>query len=378
MLVIITSPAAIQHGQAKPDSGVVRALIDASKAGNPVGVVSNNPKPIWFDAAFAGTDVEFVQFKGRQSGQVITKISELFKKPTFDILVLAGSLDDIMMAKNGGAVLIGAGWSTDQKVRGLGINIKSPAELLEVIELTEGWMGSWWYQADEEKYGIRALLDLSSYGRDDAQVVFAKKLTATVKNGGNRLTALLIVCARSLLIEGVGSYESLFWSVYPSSNSANDDTDVLSYFTHRLRTTVSKVQVARYDEPLFIRHKPSVKRSLNRGGDRTDPINQIVTLHLNPAYRKTIKDRIVVVIDDCTTYGVSFGVAAAFLKKAGASSVLGVALGKFGGAINYFDIEISTDPFEPIGPDGFEVIEKRHMNGITDRTAQEILRRLIP
>lgn len=377
MLVLITSPAAIINNLAQPNPAVVKALIDAQANGNPVGVVSNHPKPAWFDAAFAGTKVTYIHHEGRQNGEVIRQISADLGKPAHDILVLAAKAEDIQMAKNGGAVLIAAGWSGDRQVKALGIKINKPSEIQEVIALTDGWQGYWWYEANAATYSTRALVDLSGYGKDDAQVIFAAKLTNTVKNGGNHLTALLVVSARSLLIDGVANKEKLFWAVYPSSKSANNDSEVLSDFTHRLRTTVSRAHFARLKEPLFIRHTSSNKRSTKKGGDRTDPTDQITTLHLNPAYKKNIRGRNVVLIDDCTTYGLSFGVAAALLRKAGASAVLGVALGKFGNTMNYFEIEVLTDPFAPIMANGFKVKKLEPMNGKTDSTAQAILKKLI-
>lgn len=224
---------------------------------------------------------------------------------------------------------------------------------------------------------LRALMDLSEYGKDADQQIFAGKLKSTVKRGGSRLTALLIVTARSLLIDGARDAEMLFWAVYPSSNSDNDDSEVLSEFTHRLRTTASQVQFARKGQPLFIRHTPSEKRSAKRGGDRTDPTGQITTLHLNPNYKRQIKGRNVIIVDDCTTHGVSFGVATAFLLKAGAASVNGVALGKFGNTLNYFEITISSDPFKPVSKEQFTVTAMRSFNGTKDSTAQKILVSLI-
>jgi hypothetical protein len=167
------------------------------------------------------------------------------------------------------------------------------------------------------------------------------------------------------------------WGVFPSSSSNNNDTDVLSDFTHRLRTTVSKVRLAKRGEPLFIRHTPSPKRSKGGGGDRTNPRQQIETLHLNPAYRKNVKGRNVVVIDDCATYGVSFGVAAALLRKAGANSVTGVALGKFGHQLRYYEIDINSDPFAPVPAGKYAVRVNRAFNGVENPGSQNTIRALI-
>ena len=60
--------------------------------------------------------------------------------------------------------------------------------------------------------------------------------------------------------------------------------------------------------------------------------------------RRRVAGRHVIVVDDVTTYGVSFGVAAAFLANAGAKSIQGVALGKFGNQLRYYEIDLIGDP----------------------------------
>lgn len=60
----------------------------------------------------------------------------------------------------------------------------------------------------------------------------------------------------------------------------------------------------------------SIKRSTSTfSGDRLDPTNQLLTIHLNPLYKASIKDKHVIVVDDCTTYGISFAVAASSFDK---------------------------------------------------------------
>ena len=83
-------------------------------------------------------------------------------------------------------------------------------------------------------------------------------------------------------------------------------------------------------------------------------------------------------IDDCTTYGISFAVASAFLIAAGARSVNGIALGKFGNQLGYYEIELATDPFQPVAANGFKIVKQGSFAGKTDSTAQKILQALIP
>lgn len=380
MLIVLTSPDALLcQGSLAQD--LVDVLKQAKAAGNPTALVSNHKQPDWFDAVFAGSGVQFMHEYGRQGGDVVSRNAQKFALQPFDVVVLATKDVDVQMGKNGGALLVAADWSTDKQVAALGIRVASAADFEEVIDLTAGWPGNWWFSADGPRYAVRALSDLSTkkYGLTGAQQVFALGLTSTVKNGGAKLNALLAVTARSLLMEGFGEKKNLVWGVYPSSKRENGDDEVLSDFNHRLRTTVSRVRFAMRGQPLFVRHAASSKRSAGGGGDRTDPSEQVRTVHLNPYYAKgsRLVGKHVVIIDDCTTYGVSFGVAAAFLRAAGAAAVTGVALGKFGSQLRYYEIDIASNPFEPVPAGAFKVIVSAGMIGTTNQASQSSLQGLI-
>lgn len=379
MLALITSPAALLVG-ANLSPEMVKALKNICALGHKVGIASNHPKPGWFDQTFGGSDVKFLKTDARQNGEVIRNAADTLKISTHDILVLAMKPVDMQMAKNGQAMLIAAGWSPDQGIRGLGIKIDKPDELFELVKLTDGWHGHWWFEGNAANYKARALADLSGFGNSitTSQKHFASKLTATVKGGGPKLTALSLLASRSLLKDGIYNTENLLWGVYPSSKMVVGDAEVLSDFTHSLRTTVSLARFAKRDEPLFVRHTASEKRSLNRGTDRTDPSDQVTTLHLNPYYKSRLKNRNVVIVDDCTTWGLSFGVAAAFLKAGGASSILGLALGKFGNTMKSYDISINSDPFSPVLAHQFSSQPCQPFTGSTDPRAQQALIRLMP
>ncbi|CAE6712379.1 phosphoribosyltransferase [Paraburkholderia nemoris] len=355
MQMLLTSPDTVLVA-GTPNAGIVKVLSDFSAQGNPVALLSNHAEPSWFKQVFANTQVQFLQSVGRQDGSVVSHNAQNFNLQNHDVLVLAGKLDDIQMAKNGQAVVIGAGWSNNKYVSDLGIRAANPAELAQVIDLTAGWPGQWWFNGNAGGYGVYALADLSQIGKGVDQQAFAGKIKNTVKGGGVHLNALLAVTARSLLMLGAGTEKDLVWGVYPSSNSSNTDNETLSDFTHRLRTIVSRVRYAERGQPLFIRHAASAKRSSGTyAGDRRDPTGQMTTVHLNPFYEKNgrLQGKHVFVVDDCTTYGVSFGVAAAFLLKAGASKVTGIALGKFGNQLSSYKIDLNSDPFAPVAPNSF-------------------------
>lgn len=378
MPILLTSPDALLVNGVSPDVGLVAALKHMRES-HPVAVVSNHGEPAWFQSAFAGSKVQFLKVVGRQDGSFIHPNVQKFGLQSFDVVVLATKLVDVQMGKNGGAVIVGAGWSNDPAVKSLGISVANAAQLQETMALVAQWSGTWWFSGNGANYQVRALADLSTFNKGVTQTEFAQRLTSTAKGGGARLAALAAVTSRSLLMDAVGTTKDLFWGVYPSSTPHNDDSDVLSDFVHRLRTTVSRVHYAERNSPLFIRHAASVKRSAGGSPDRTDPTDQITTLQLNPFYatKNRLQGKNVVVIDDCTTYGVSFGVAAAMLRKAGAASVTGIALGKFGNQLRQYDIDILSDPFKPISKAAFRVNSKGTFGGTTSPVAQQALQELI-
>ncbi|MEX1826883.1 hypothetical protein [Luteibacter sp. CQ10] len=374
-MMLMTSPGALCIA-GNPDQQLVNALKTLAAGGTPVVLVSNHPQPPWSAAAFAGTNVHFIQRRGRQSGRVVMEQAAQLGVAPHELFVLASSAEDMRMGKNGGAILIAGGWSQDPDVKSLGIHVAHAAELVQTLQLIDGWKGKWWFTATAPTYGVRALADLSGKYVEAEQQQFAARITHAAKQGGVGLNPLLAVAVRSLMGDQVHTVRNQFWGVYPSSSSNNTDQEVLSDFSHRLRTTLGRYQMARRDTPLFIRHHPSTKRSKAPGANREDPTEQIRTIHLNPVYEGSVHGRHVYVIDDCTTYGLSFGVAAAFLRKAGAASVTGIALGKFGNRLSRFDIELKSDPFRPVNDFAFR---GHHTFGNPgDVTAQQDLRSLLP
>jgi hypothetical protein len=378
MRILLTSPGLIENSNGR-DAQTIAMLISLSKTEISVGIISCRPKPAWFDGEFLDTGVEFVQIPARQDGRVIKYLANKSSARPYEILVLAATEDDLRMAKNGGAMLIAAGWVTASKVNSFGVKVKDTHELVEIIGILGGWSGHWWAKVSSPTYNICALADLSSFYKEDDQVKFSSRVTQTVKQGGVKETALLTICARSLLIDQISDKVSLAFGVYPSSSSSNDDNEVLSEFTHRLRTIVSQVHFAKKNEPLFIRHTKSTKRSTSSGpaANRLDPRGQIETIHLNPYYKNRIKKRDVIVVDDCTTYGASFAVAAAFLLKGGANSVTGIALGKFGNQLHHFEIAIDSDPFMPVVAGQYTWATPTPLKCVTNDNAQTILRTLL-
>lgn len=375
MSVVLTSRAVVAP-QDNVDRRVAQGLQALAHSGVPVAVVSNHSEPSWFRAAFPSNEVDYVHLRGRQDGSVIKGVASKYNLEPYDFLVLGGSNEDVQMAKNGGAVLVSAGWLPPVPSAGYGVSAGSIDDFREISNLVAAWPGAWYFEGTEDRYSVNVLADVSGKNVTTAQASWANRIVNIVKGGHPRLQALLAVAARSLLRSGIARQSDVMFGLYPSSNSSNDDSDILSDFTHRLRTTTVRSHFAKKGTPLFVRHTPSTKRSRAGSIDRTDPSEQMQTLHLNPYYRNKVRGRNVVIIDDCTTYGVSFGVAAAFLRAAGAKSIRCMALGKFGNQLRYYAIDEIVDPFAPAPRKACKYTE-RMFTGTTNNSAQHSLRELV-
>lgn len=380
MILILTSPDAVLSGN-QPNMPIIGELASARAQGNVVAVVSNQGTPSSLVNVLDANGIQHPRIMGRQSGEFIKEFTDKNGLKPYNTLVIATKKEDVQMGKNGNAVLVAGSWSTDREVKALGISVDGAAELSELIRLVSSWNGSWYYEGSCGGYCVKALANLSTYHQGVTQAQFGTKVSHTVKNGGPRLNALLAIASRSILMEQsiCNNISNLIWSVYPSSNSSNADDEVLSDFTHRLRTTVSRVRFSKRGEPLFKRHKPSLKRSGGKVNNREDPTDQLTTLHLNPVYKGKLHGRHAIVVDDCTTHGTSFAVASALLKKAGVSQVTCIALGKFGSQTKAYGISITGDPFRPLGLNDFDISSGwSAMAGKTNAQIQPSLHVMIP
>jgi hypothetical protein len=94
VLILLASPEAVAPN-GSPDIDLVGVLKRADDQGNAVFVVSNHPRPAWFEDVFAGSAVQFETVQGRQDGRLIKVIAEKLRFEPFSVLVLAASREDV-------------------------------------------------------------------------------------------------------------------------------------------------------------------------------------------------------------------------------------------------------------------------------------------
>jgi hypothetical protein len=345
--LILTSKRAIWDDAGQARLHVVAALKQAREAGCQTFVLSNHGKPKFWD------DFGFLTFNQcgfsppRQSGAVVGKLLEVNAAKGLqhsDIIVLGADDEDMLMAVNSRSLLIRCEWAAPlpDKISKYGVPFADPASLPAVLRLLEG-AAPWYFVHRGDFLHVYAQTNAGTkFEHDAAMIRLVAFLRSRLKSGGTRLAKSFILHFLSSVYNTKEFEDVDLWGYFPSSDSQNDGSEIIATFCTEARITYKK----RTRGPLFIRHRVSPKRHIG-GGNRTDPTSQLETIHLNPAYGD-VSGKTVAVMDDYLTYGVSFGVASALLKAAGARRVIAIALGKFGDCAKCYDITIKSDPFAPL------------------------------
>ena len=88
MIILLCSPDAFKLPEDQKKQ-LVEAFIEIKNKEHPVGVLSNNPQPSWFNDFFDGSEVQFLQVIRRQDGTALPKFSKQLGLQPYDSLVLA-------------------------------------------------------------------------------------------------------------------------------------------------------------------------------------------------------------------------------------------------------------------------------------------------
>jgi hypothetical protein len=195
----------------------------------------------------------------------------------------------------------------------------------------------WFFQAETEDALLLSLSDASTLDRPMAATRVARACRSSLKTGDERLLGVLGGYLLGSIRATVALAEVDVWSCYPGAQRNSLPLEVLASFPRTLSGQSAP-------EPVLVRHRPAVPRHLT-GAGRYDPLLQLATLHVNPAYR--LQGRFVAVLDDYLTYGVCAASTIALLRAAGASRVACISIGKFGNVTCGYDVSVESNPYQP-------------------------------
>ena len=340
--------------------------------------VSDRPEPSQFKSTFGWINYCCAPSFGtgsRKSGKFVAGLLELNKDKNLQksqIVMLGYGEADVSMYANSQTVLIRCDWRTDlhERIRPYGIPCSKVSDLPRILLLLAE-EHPWHFTHTDAVCDTYCLSNAATRaGADEELKAIAARLQSCLKAGNPTKRQDFIISLLASLYATDAFRSANLWSYYPSSRSDNTGKELICDFVEMARTTF---KCRKKSHPVFIRHTPSVARHLAPQAGREAPDSQIKSIHIHPDYADSIKGKTVVVVDDYTTTGVSFSVASAFLRKAGAAKVLAVAMGKFPRTSYIQEIELRTSPFSPVTD--FKILRTVAQTGTTAPEASAAFKR---
>lgn len=263
------------------------------------------------------------------------KIKEVANEENASDFILVGSSDeDLILAANKRILILNPGWSVkqDDKPARYGITLDTPYKLLEAIRIIEN-QSNWYFELDvDQDTKVLALTSANTFNRDviKTEKEILEGFESLLKAGDRRYFNTLYFHLISGIMKNPLLRNVEVWGVFPSS-SGNTNKEI-EELKERCRYLTNK----RMNEPLFLRHTAVSKshhtpHDIRLGQGCKKHFESII---MNPYYKKRIKDKVVCVIDDYTTNGISFETARNLLFQAGAKKVIFLALGRYKKGMN--------------------------------------------
>lgn len=278
-------------------------------------------------------------------------------------------------------LIINPGWSVKQYVKPAryGITLHSPWQLLEAVRIISN-QSEWYFNLEvPENTRVLALTSANTLNHDvnTSEREILDGFRDLLKSGDRKYFNTLYFH----LISGVMKNPELrgveIWGTFPSSSSTkvNEELEELKercrYLTGRQMT-----------EPLFKRHTTVSK---SRGTDEDERLRRGCKKHfdsivLNDYYkqRNRIRNKVVCVLDDYLTNGISFETARNLLLAAGAKKVILVGLGRYRkGAQGRYQHEVYNLNGNITSPDyNYELISRQNLLGRYNPQARDEVRRI--
>lgn len=292
--------------------------------------------------------------KKKGSKEFVKYVCQASKINSNEIVYLGDSHNDVIEAVNSNVIFFRANWTKSNCYAGIGI--KSPETFVLVLKTFFISNCNWYYKMDDvdrldRPYIVRALYDArwtSSNNTEIRDIIKNKgKLPGKEDRAKFVKNFISLRLLSSIYLEGLhlGDGDGWpKWCIYPGHQDKQVGIldDFLNVISWLFRET--------YLEDLIIRHKPATKSAYARSqGGSVSITNQLQTINLNPNYKRKIKNKTFLVLDDFTTDGCSFEAARNFLYNAGAKKVVCVSVGKYGYKTNVYIPRkgVSWDSFLP-------------------------------
>lgn len=357
--------------------GIKELFESLNSEGHNLIVISHDPQSIAIMQRFFRENFQFeVRCEFRRFIRV--NVDETNAK---DYILVGSSDDDLILAANKRMLIINPGWSVkqDEKPARYGITLNTPYQLLEAIRLIAN-QSEWYFNLEvSEDTQVLALTSANTKNHDvnTSEREVLDGFRELLKSGDRKYFNTLYFHLISGVMKNPELREVEIWGTFPSSSSTKVNEE-LEELKERCRYLTGR----RMTEPLFKRHTTVSK---SRGTDEDERLRIGCKKHfdsivLNDYYqqRNRIRDKVVCVLDDYLTNGISFETARNLLLAAGAKKVILVGLGRFRkGAQGRYQNEVYNLNGNITRPGyNYELISRQNLLGRYNPQARDEVRRI--
>ncbi|WP_282023115.1 hypothetical protein [Priestia flexa] len=300
---------------------------------------------------------------------------------TKDYILVGSSDDDLYLAVGKKMLLINPGWSVKKEVlpERYAITLHSPWQLLEAVRLISN-QSEWYFDLDvPENTRVLALTSANTknYDVNTSEREVLDGFRSALKSGDRGYFNALYFHLISGVMKNPELREVDIWGTFPSSSSTNTNEE-LEELKERCRYLTGK----RMSKPLFERHT-TVEKSHYTDDEvrlRVGCKKHFDSIVLNDFYKQKnrIRGKVVCVLDDYLTNGISFETARNLLLEAGARKVILVALGRYRkGPQGIYQHEVYNLSGRITNPGyNYELVSRQRLVGTYNQEARNEVRRI--
>lgn len=365
----------------KPAAGIANAIATLRKRGIKVAMAANRLEgPARQALETVGITVDLVVGSDtvgtkKPSPRFCTYAMERFGVNASETLYVGDSdKTDALCAVNAGVLYLSARWTNPNGLYGLPVD--SPEKLLRFVFRFLLAAPQWYWVFDatdrqQRRTHVRALLPASRQAYALKQVL---KFGVDLELEGLSYRAFLYRRLLTALYLDRLLADVDLWTWYPSHDGVSKE----QHF-HQFLEQGSRLFRDWYARDLLHRWRAAPKSAFARArGQAVRFASQVQSVHLNPQWKKRIKDKHILVVDDFCTAGFSFEWARNLLYAAGATQVSCVSFGRY-----HDEYEVHTlapgqsfDPFSPCSLDDSDFVTQT-VRGQVDHGAGQENRRLL-
>ncbi|MGW0230908.1 hypothetical protein ACWDWO_21575 [Actinopolymorpha singaporensis] len=287
--------------------------------------------------------------KNRGSPAWIDTATERLGVSRKDLIYIGATVLDWRTAVNSGVVYMHAAWSGANNQTCLVAETPADVRIMSEHFLLQAPRWSYSWDDSNRRFSLRALLPASATLPSTSpsasfklQDIFTYNMKVRV-GGENARDLLALHVLTSCHAEGLLAQNS-FFCIYPGSRPGKISGQLAEY----VKPSASLVH-GYYRDDLLLRDVPATDTSLERvaakrqGRQANVSIKtQTSTVRLNAKYRSQLEGRSVIVFDDFTTTGMSLEWARNLFLAAGVDHVVLLAIGKYGGRYQTYDLKCDS------------------------------------